>query len=297
MGSNLKEVRERIKSVVSTQQITNAMKMVAAAKLRRAQTAIIRLRPFAMKLNDILNHILKDLNDEAAIIYSTPREVEKALIIVVTSNRGLCGAFNSNIIKEAVRTAGEYQHLRKEGKLAFLCIGKRGYDGIRKRFPDCKIINDYVHLFDDLSFSNIIEVPNLLMQYFETSEYDIMHVCYSRFKNAGVQYAEQIQYLPVLAFDDGKPSLRMRRADFLFEPDQNRLLDQLVPNILQTIFHRLLLETHASEHGARMTAMEQATENANELLRDLRISYNKARQEAITKEISEIVGGASALEG
>ena len=297
MGSNLKEVRERIKSVVSTQQITNAMKMVAAARLRRAQNAIIKLRPFAKKLNDILHHILTDLNGEGGTIYSKPREVKKALIIIVTSNRGLCGAFNSNILKEAIRIAGNYENIRKEGGLAFLCIGKRGYDGIRKRYPDCTIINEFVYLFDDLSFSSVVEVPNLLMQYYETGEYDIMHVCYSRFKNAAVQYAEEVQYLPVLAFEVENRSLRARRADFLFEPDQKRLLDHLVPNILQTTFNRFLLDTHASEHGARMTAMEQATENANEILRDLRTSYNKARQEAITREISEIVGGAAALEG
>lgn len=297
MGANLKEVRERIKSVISTQQITKAMKMVSAAKLRRAQDAIVKMRPYANKLNDLLVNILSHTRDESSSVYGTTREVKNVLIVVVTSNRGLAGAFNTNIIKAARSLMEEkYAEQYQAGQIHLLPIGKRGMDYFRKRMKSEQIIKDYVNLFSDLSFENIVAVPDQLMSFFRTGQYDSIEVCYSRFKNAAVQYAEREQFLPVPRKEvrEGKGK---KRADYIFEPNQAELLQELVPSILQTQFYRYLLDTHASEHGARMTAMDKATENADELLRDLRISYNKARQEAITSEISEIVGGAAALRG
>lgn len=297
MGANLKEVRERIKSVISTQQITKAMKMVSAAKLRRAQDAIVKMRPYANKLNDMLSHILANSSGENTSSFGTSREVKKVLIVVVTSNRGLAGAFNTNIIKAAqALMQNKYADQSRAGQVDLLPIGKKGYDFFRKRLKSNHILKDYVNLFADLSFNNIVQVPDLLMNYFETGKYDAIEVCYGRFKNAAVQYPEADQYLPVPQ-QVVKRDEKQTRADYIFEPNEQDLLSNLIPSILQTQFYRYLLDTHASEHGARMTAMDKATENADEILRDLRISYNKARQEAITSEISEIVGGAAALGG
>lgn len=297
MGANLKEVRERIKSVISTQQITKAMKMVSAAKLRKAQDAIVKMRPYANKLNEMLAHILANSNGDNSSSFGTTREVKNVLIVVVTSNRGLAGAFNTNIIKAARALMDEkYVEQTAAKRVHILPIGKKGYDFFRRRLDKSQIISDYVNLFSDLSFNNVVPVPDLIMSYFESGRYDAIEVCYSRFKNAAVQYAEAEQYLPVPP-QDVKKDKQKNRADYIFEPNQEDLLKNLIPSILQTKFYRYLLDTHASEHGARMTAMDKATENADEILRDLRISYNKARQEAITSEISEIVGGAAALGG
>lgn len=296
MAGNLKEVRERIKSVNNTQQITRAMKMVSASKLRRAQQAIQQMRPYANKLNQMLRNILSNLEGNADTSFGEERKVEKACIVVVTSNRGLCGAFNSNIFKAAVSLIeGKYADVRSSGNLSLLFIGKKGYDFFRKRYKDCTLIKDYVELFNDLSFDNVAQVSSRLMNAFEAKEYDSISVAYGQFKNAAVQYPKSEQWLPVakLEKEEGDNNLR---ADYIFEPSMEELLNYLVPNILKTQFHKYMLDTHASEHGARMTAMDKATENADELLRELKISYNKARQEAITNEILEIVGGAAALE-
>ncbi len=294
MSGQLKEVRERMKSVRSTQQITNAMKMVSAAKLRKAQDAITQMRPFAIKLNQILKNILSNVDRSVSNPYGVSRDVNKALIIVVTSNRGLCGAFNSNIIKAAVRHVhSEYAEVRQTGNLSILCIGKKGYDFFRRYYKDCTIVRDHVNLFQDLSFGNTAKVAQAVMDKFAAQEYDAVDVAYGVFKNAATQFATYTTFLPVQI----EKSAGKQRADYIFEPDQDTLLQQLVPSILQTQFQRFLLDTNASEHGARMTAMDKATENAEELIKDLRVNYNKARQEAITKELSEIVGGAAALEG
>ncbi|MEM1319872.1 MAG: ATP synthase F1 subunit gamma [Bacteroidota bacterium] len=294
MSGQLKEVRERIKSVKSTQQITKAMKMVSAAKLRKAQQAIVQMRPYADKLNAMLKNILSNLEGDAATSFGTEREARKVLIAVVTSNRGLCGAFNSNIIKSAVQTINtRYAEQRKAGNLSLLFIGKRGYDYFRKRYQDCTIIDDYVSLFDNLSSDNVNQVSRRIMDAFASEEYDVVEVSYGRFKNAAMQYAETERFLPVAKMEKEENSAR---ADYIFEPGKEELLEYLVPSILQTQFFKYNLDTHASEHGARMTAMSKATDNAEDLMRDLKISYNKARQEAITKELSEIVGGAAALE-
>ncbi len=297
MGANLKEVRERIKSVISTQQITKAMKMVSAAKLRRAQEAITSMRPYAEKLNDMLVNILSNSDGEGASAYGEHREVEKVLIVVVTSNRGLAGAFNSNIIKAAAALMRDkYPEQSAAGKIDVMCIGKKGYDHFRKRLPAENVLGEHVNLFADLSFEGIVEVPDSIMKSFLEGNYDAIEVCFGRFKNAGVQFAEAARFLPVAKLTSQSDEKQIK-ADYIFEPNQEDLLKELVPSILQTQFHRYLLDTHASEHGARMTAMDKATENADELLKDLRLSYNKARQEAITSELSEIVGGAAALEG
>ena len=297
MSGSLKEVRERISSVKNTQQITKAMKMVAASKLRRAQMAIQQMRPYADKLNQMLRNILSNLDGDASSKYGEQRQVEKACMVIVTSNRGLCGAFNSNVIKEAVATIDEkFGEVRANGNLTLLCIGKRGYDYFRKRYKDCSYITDYVELFDDLSFDNIQKVAQRLMDSFVEKEFDAVDVAYGQFKNAAMQYSRSVQFLPVEKLESEGDSNNKLKADYIFEPSQEGLLQHLVPSILQTTFQKFLLDTHASEHGARMTAMDKATENAEELLRDLKISYNKARQEAITKEILEIVGGAAALE-
>jgi F-type H+-transporting ATPase subunit gamma len=296
MGANLKEVRERIKSVINTQQITKAMKMVSASKLRRAQMAIQQMRPYADKLNAMLRNILSNLDGDASTIYGIERPIERACVVVVTSNRGLCGAFNSNVCKAAVAVIDQkYAQARAKGGLEILCIGKKGFEFFRKRYPDCFVNNEYVALFENLSFDNVAKVSTRLMEGFERREYDAVEVAYSRFKNAAVQYAEAEQFLPVAKLE--KSSDTKMKADYIFEPDKQGLLAYLVPSILKTQFQKFLLDTHASEHGARMTSMDKASDNANEILRDLRINYNKARQETITKEILEIVSGAAALGG
>lgn len=296
MGANLKEVRERIKSVINTQQITKAMKMVSASKLRRAQMAIQQMRPYADKLNAMLRNILSNLDGDASTIYGIERPIERACVVVVTSNRGLCGAFNSNVCKAAVAIIDQkYAQARSKGGLEILCIGKKGFEFFRKRYPDCFVNNEYVALFDNLSFDNVAKVSTRLMEGFERREYDAVEVAYSRFKNAAVQYAETEQFLPVAKLE--KSSDSKMKADYIFEPDKQGLLAYLVPSILKTQFQKFLLDTHASEHGARMTSMDKASDNANEILRELRINYNKARQETITKEILEIVSGAAALGG
>ncbi|MDX1943219.1 MAG: ATP synthase F1 subunit gamma [Saprospiraceae bacterium] len=294
MPGNLKEVRERIRSVQNTQQITKAMKMVSAAKLRKAQQAITQMRPYANKLNAMLRNILSNVEGDLSIDLAKERPVEKACVIVVTSNRGLCGAFNSNVIKAAINTIEtKYADVRAKGNLTLLFVGKRGYDFMRKRYQDCTIVSDYVNLFADLSFERVSEISGRLMQAFEDKKYDEVTVAYGRFKNAATQFAEADRFLPVAKIESEESKLK---ADYIFEPDMGSLLGYLIPNILHTQFFRYMLDTHASEHGARMTAMDKATENAEDLMKELRLTYNKARQEAITKEILEIVGGAAALE-
>jgi len=296
MGANLKEVRDRIKSVQGTQQITKAMKLVAAAKLRRAQDSITQLRPYSDKLDEMMRNILTNLGSDVSSSYGEERNVENACVVVITSNKGLCGAFNTNIIKQAVAVIdNKYAAQRKSGNLAILCIGKKGAEYFKKYYSDCNIMTDYTNLFTDLSFDNVSKVSRRLLMSFEDGKFDSIDVAYGRFKNAAVQIPTLEQYLPVKKVE-ADPAHKTS-VDYIFEPDKASLLNHLIPSILQTQFQKFLLDTHASEHGARMTAMEQATDNANELLNDLIIMYNKARQETITNEILEIVGGAAALEG
>ena len=294
MSGKLKEVRERMKSVSSTQQITKAMKMVSAAKLRKAQEAIVRMRPYADKLNQMLRNVMSAAGSDVSIAFGVEREIKHATMVVITSNRGLCGAFNTNIIKTAVREIEtQYSAQRAAKALTIVCVGKRGYDFFRRNFKDCNVVRDYVNLFENLNFDHTVVVPRMLMDSYSKGETDHIIVCYGLFKNAATQFPESVQFLPVPKID----SPTTRRVDYIFEPEKDKLLNTLVPSILEVQFQKFLLDTHASEHGARMTAMDKATTNADELLNALRINYNKARQETITKELSEIVGGAAALGG
>lgn len=300
MSGQLKEVRDRIKSVKSTQQITKAMKMVSASKLRRATESIIKMRPYADRLNRMLRNILSNIEGDATSSFGQEREVQKALLVVVTSSKGLCGAFNSNVIKAGVqKIEGDFSEVRAAGNLSILCIGKKGFDFYRKRYTDCTIIDDHVGLFSDLSFDNTAVVSQYIMDSYIAGEFDAVSVAYGRFRNAGVQYPELYNFLPVEKIEATPPEKgeKQFKADYIFEPSKQELLENLIPSILQTTFQKFLLDTHASEHGARMTAMDKATENAEEMVKELKINYNKARQEAITKELSEIVGGAAAMGG
>jgi len=298
MSGKLKEVRERIKSVQSTQQITKAMKMVSASKLRRAQQAITEMRPYANRLDKMMKNIVSNLDGDINSPYVKIREPKKVAIVVITSNRGLCGAFNTNIIKEAIiKVEGVYASQRAAKNLTFVFIGKKGYDVLKKRYPDCDIVKDYIDLFSDLSFENVSKVSQMLMDNFQSGEYDKVDVCYGQFRNAAVQEPKAVQFLPVTSMETKDKKVVKSKADYIFEPDKETLLNELIPSILQTTFQKFVLDNHASEHGARMTAMDNATTNAEELMKELKINYNKARQEAITKELSEIVGGAAALNG
>lgn len=295
--ANLKEVRDRIASVKNTQQITKAMKMVSAAKLRRAQDAITQMRPYANKLDGMLRNILSNLEGDASTVFGQERPVERACIVVITSNRGLAGAFNTNVIKAALAAMEtKFADVHARGNLSMLFIGKKGHEYFKKRYADSvNIIPDYVNLFDDLSFDNTKKIASYLMDSFAEGRFDAVEVAYGEFRNAAVQNTVHVPFLPVpkVEVEEGATA---HRADYIFEPSKEGLLSHLIPSILQTQFHKYNLDTQASEHGARMTAMDAATENANELLRELKISYNKARQESITNEILEIVGGAAALE-
>jgi F-type H+-transporting ATPase subunit gamma len=297
MSGKLKEVRERIKSVQSTQQITKAMKMVSAAKLRRAQQAITEMRPYANRLGKMMKNIVSNLEGDIKSPYVEKREVNKVAIVVITSNRGLCGAFNTNIIKEAIsKIENEYASQKQQKNITLIFVGKKGFDVLKKRYADQTIIEDYIDLFSDLSYENISRVSQYVMDGFTARQFDAVDVCFGQFRNAGVQEPKCVGFLPVQPVQKTDNNSEMK-SDYLFEPSKESLLDELLPSILQTTFQKFILENHASEHGARMTAMDNATSNADELMKELKINYNKARQEAITKELSEIVGGAAALNG
>jgi F-type H+-transporting ATPase subunit gamma len=296
--ANLKEVRDRIQSVISTQQITKAMKLVAASKLRRSQQAIQQLRPYSQKLNEMLSNIIATVSDDDMDSpYAVERDTKKNIcIVVITSNRGLCGAYNSNVIKAAIATVNEkYSAQYEAGNVTLLYIGKKGKDFISKRLTKAKFINDYVELVGkEFSSQDSIPVAERLMDAFVNEEYDAIEIAYARFRNAAVQEYEVEQFLPVAKAEVKEGSFS---NDFIFEPEKSEFLDYLIPAVLKTQFHKTILDSNASENGARMTAMDKATDNAEDMLRDLRVYYNKARQEAITTELGEIVGGAAALEG
>ena len=294
--ANLKEVRDRIGTVRNTQQITKAMKMVAASKLRRAQDKIVKMRPYANKMDQILKNILSNLEGDASTSFGVERPLERVALVIITSNRGLAGAFNTNIGKAAAEVLnGEFAELAAAGKVDVFCIGKKGHEYLSRRYPKLRYNTDSLSLFDDLTFENTAKVAQRLMDAFQYGTYDKVMVAYGSFKNAAVQYARAVQFLPVekLEQEEDKKGLK---ADYIFEPDKDGLLEYLIPSILKNSFHKYNLDTNAAEHGARMTAMDKATENAQELLKELKLAYNKARQEAITTQILEIVGGAAALE-
>lgn len=291
MPGNLKEVRTRIVSVKSTMQITKAMKMVSAAKLRRATERIIQIRPYSNQLNDILSNIVSNLQGGVNLSLAEEREVKKVLIVLVSGEKGLCGAFNSNVVKLARTLINEqYAELASKGAIEIMFLGKKGYDGFKA--TRYQLNSDHIGILNRLEFSNVAEIAQSIMDRFEAKEFDRVDVVYNMFKNAASQMPTAEQFLPVKTHvKEGKE----KKADYIFEPDKEQLLIELVPKILKTQFFRFLLDSNASEHGARMTAMDKATENANELLKGLSIMYNRARQAAITTELSEIVSGAAAL--
>ena len=294
MSGALKEVRSRIKSVQSTQQITKAMKMVSAAKLRRAQDAITQMRPYARKLQDMLSNIVTSSDGDVSMDLATERNVEKVLIILVTSDRGLCGGYNSNLIKLAKHTiATKYSAQMAKGNVQVLPIGKKGYEHFTK--IGYNVVNAYWDIFSGLSFEKVQTAAKYAMDAFAAKEIDAVEVIYSEFKNAGSQIFIAEPFLPVQKVVSSVEN--KKRADFIFEPDQQVLISELMPKILNTQLFKAVLDANASEHGARMTAMDKASDNANELLKSLKISYNRARQAAITTELTEIVSGAAALQG
>jgi len=293
MSGALKEVRNRIKSVQSTQQITKAMKMVSAAKLRRAQDAIIQMRPYAQKLQEMLSNIVGNAEGDINLALAKERPVEKVLLIVITSDRGLCGGYNSNLIKLAKLDIHEkYAAQFAKGNVQILPLGKRGYEHFTKNHY--KVIDRFWNIFSDLSFEHVAEAAKYAMDAFSKGEIDAVDVVYSEFKNAATQKFIAEPFLPV---KKSAPQKGGTKADFIFEPGKEVLLQELMPKILNTQLYKAILDSHASEHGARMTAMDKATDNANELLKVLKISYNRARQAAITTELTEIVSGAAALQG
>lgn len=293
--ANLKEVRVRIASVSSTQQITKAMKMVSAAKLRRAQDAILQMRPFAFKLREIIENVSSSLDSSSGGDYIKVRPVNKVLIVAVNSNRGLCGAFNSNIIRTVRKMIEEkYSEQKLAGNVKVLTIGKKASDYFSK--ISSLHYNRYDHVFASLNFETVAEIADLIMKEFKEGNFDKVELVYNQFKNAAVQYVITEQMLPIVSSGSGS-SASKKQNDYIFEPDKERMMMELLPKSIKVQLYKAVLDSQASEHGARMTAMNKATDNAGELLRDLRISYNKARQAAITGEILEIVAGAEALNG
>lgn len=291
--ASLKEVRNRITSISSTQQITKAMKMVAAAKLKRAQDNIIQLRPYANKLQDILQNVSSTASENVETVYSTKRNVEKVLVVVVTSDRGLCGGFNSSIFKGVTTLISEkYSSIKKEN-ITLLSIGKKGYEFFDRR--DFNVINNHVAFFQDISFDNAKAIAEFAMNSFEKGIYDEITIVYNEFKNVATQVIKAEQFLPIVENEVEEGELTVANTDYIFEPSQDNIVQELIPKSLKIQFYRSLLESNASEHGARMTAMDKATENAGELLKELKLVYNRTRQAAITTEILEIVGGAEAL--
>ncbi len=295
--AGLKEVRIRIASVKSTQQITNAMKMVAASKLRKAQTAIIKLRPYAGKLREILQNLSASIDSSDENVFSQERKPEKVLLIVIASNRGLCGAFNSNIIKMAVSlTATAYHQQFLNNNVSLITLGRKATEYFRKR--KFNVIESHDELFDQLTFANASVIAEKLMKGFAAKDFDRIDLIYNQFKNAAVQRLIVEQFLPIAPPQEaaGTPDVKVE-PDYIFEPDKETIVRELIPKTLRIQLFKAVLDSYASEQGARMTAMQKATENAKDILRDLNISYNKARQNAITNAILEIVSGAEALKG
>ncbi len=293
MSGALKEVRNRIKSVQSTQQITKAMKMVSAAKLRRAQDAITQMRPYAQKLQEMLSNLVSSSDGNVSLDLATERTIEKVMVIIVTSDRGLCGGYNSNLIKLAKLTILEkYPAQSAKGNVQILPIGKKGFEHFTKN--GSKVVDAYWDIFTGLSFDKVQAAAKYAMNAFSAKEVDAIELIYSEFKNAATQRFIAEQFLPVQKVAE---TTDKKKADFIFEPNQEVLITELIPKILNTQLYKAVLDANASEHGARMTAMDKASENANELLKSLKISYNRARQAAITTELTEIVSGAAALQG
>ena len=285
--ANLKEIRSRIVSVSSTMQITSAMKMVSAAKLKKAQDAITAMRPYADTLTGLLQNLSGSIEDALGSVFATERPVEKVLLVAITSNRGLCGGFNSNIIKEVIAQR-DNNYAGKQ--VDVFTIGKKGNDFLSKDFF---VADNRGDVFDDLTFANVSAVADQLMEHYANGDYDRIDLVYNRFKNAATQLVTTEQFLPIVPVEVQTAST----SDYIYEPAQEEIVSTLIPKALKTQMFKALRDSFASEHGARMTAMHKATDNATELRDQLKLTYNKARQAAITNEILEIVGGAEALNG
>jgi len=283
--ANLKEIRNRIASIGSTMQITSAMKMVSAAKLKKAQDAITAMRPYSSKLTELLQNLSATLDSDVGGAYTKQRDLSKVLLVVVTSNRGLCGGFNSSVIKETVQNiTANYQDVHVD----LLTIGKKGNDILSKTYPVIDTRND---IYDDLTFDKVAEVAEKIMHLYVDGTYDKIEIIYNRFKNAATQIPQVEQFLPIKPVEGDANA----NADYIFEPSKEKIVLELIPKSLKTQLYKSVRDSFAAEHGARMTAMHKATDNATELRDDLKLTYNKARQAAITNEILEIVGGAEAL--
>jgi F-type H+-transporting ATPase subunit gamma len=293
--ANLKIIRTRIASVKSTRQITSAMKMVSAAKLRRAQDKIVRLRPYANKLYEILVGVSQSLVDtEDDNVYGRKSEPEKVLVVVITSNRGLCGGFNSNVIKETRRViADKYHNQAKKGNLWFIAIGKKGFEYLRRQ--KLNILEEDNQLFNALTFANVSVVAERVMESFVSGRFDKVVLIYNQFKNAAIQNLTNEIFLPVETVQTDKKALTV--VDYIYEPTKEEIVRELIPKSLKIQFYKAVLDSFVAEHGARMTAMHKATDNATQLIKELTLHYNKARQSAITNQILEVVSGAEALKG
>ncbi|TCD12567.1 ATP synthase F1 subunit gamma [Pedobacter frigidisoli] len=293
--ANLKEVRNRIASVQSTQQITKAMKMVSAAKLKRATNAIIALRPYATKLKEILANLSASLEGSSSP-FIQEREPNKVLIVTVSSNRGLAGAFNMNVIKAANNLIAEkYSEQLKNGNVSIISIGKKTQDFYEKR--NYNVIGNNNEVYNALTFENVTKITDAIMAGFIKGDFDKVELVYNRFKNAAVQIITSEQLLPLPKAEETKVETKATNVDYILEPSQEEIVEQLIPKSVKIQLYKAVLDSHASEHGARMTSMDKATENAGELLKALKLSYNQARQAAITTELTEIVSGAAALNG
>jgi F-type H+-transporting ATPase subunit gamma len=289
--ANLKEIRNRITSVSSTMQITSAMKMVSAAKLKKAQDAITAMRPYAEKLTELLQNLSSTLDADTGGEFTKQREIKKVLLVAITSNRGLCGAFNTNVIKE-IKSRSEFY----SGKnVSVFAIGKKGNDVLSKTLS---VVNNESAIYDDLTFDNVAKIAQTLTDKFVSGEYDRIEIVYNQFKNAATQIVQTEQFLPLAPINpDGSGDKPVSTGDYIFEPSKEEIVLTLIPKSLKTQLYKGIRDSFASEHGARMTAMHKATDNATELRNQLKLTYNKARQAAITNEILEIVGGAEALKG
>jgi F-type H+-transporting ATPase subunit gamma len=295
--ANLKEVKDRISSIKSTQQITKAMKMVAAAKLRRAQDRILQLRPYAQKLTAILQNVSAGADESMVNEYAVEREVNNVLIVVVSSDKGLCGAFNSNVFKRTRSVIEEkYAEQQRNGGIHILPIGKKATEYFARR--DYQMITDFKDTFLDLSFDTARKAAEFAMDGFKRGEFDRVEIIYNEFKNVATQILVTEQFLPVVPAEaEAEVVTTAESIDYVYEPNKTYIVEELIPKSLKIQFYKAVLESNASEHGARMTAMDQATDNAGELLKELRLTYNRTRQAAITTELTEIVAGANALEG
>ncbi len=291
--ANLKEVRVRITSVSSTQQITKAMKLVSATKLRKAQNAIVQMRPYAQMLQDLLLNLADSIEGDSLASYFNARPATNVLLVVVTSDRGLCGGFNANVVKQTNALLREkYAEQAAKGNVTILPVGKKGFEFFSRM--NAKMVTDFRETFQNLNAENGFAIAEWVLDAFRKKQFDAIEIVYNKFKNAGTQILTAEPFLPIdINSFTGKSS--KTKSDYIFEPGKTEILEELIPRILKTTLYRTLLDSHASEHGARMVAMDKATDNAGELLKSLRLQYNRARQAAITNEISEIVGGAAAL--